>query len=338
MSKDLIVVIEQLPLTLRPHPKQQPQGREWCPVCDSTGQKFLYTVRDWRFGHEGEFSLVECVGCSLVYLNPRPTAEELAAFYPRHYPAHVSVSRRKERGALLRWLRAAALHHALGYPAESGPVARFAGWCLGSLVLRRPYPRFRPGGRLLDVGCGRGDYLLSMRAKGWDVTGIDMSPVAVKQAGRRGLPVYRGRLIDLELPAESFDVVTFCDSFEHHPDPRETLLEAARVLRSGGELLIVFPNFSSPWRRVFGRYWADIAAPRHLYHYTRQTLSRLVESCGFEVEYFHSQPSAEISRSLRIWRSARQQQPAKLPQWARLLDFAFARGHLMLRARRRPTR
>lgn len=310
-----------------------------CPLCGPrVPSQELFRARDWSYPCDEWFGLHRCRGCNLVYVSPRPTAEHLGDYYPAGYPAHVPpVHPRPSQSSSLRWrLRAEALSAALGYPAPQSPrIFKAAGWLFRRRLLRAGYPAWRPQGTILDVGCGRGDFLLSMRQLGWNVLGIDWSPRAIEQTHRNGVPALQGRLSTLDWPSASVDAITFFDSFEHHPDPVETLQAAARLLRRNGSLIIRFPNFNAFWRRIFGACWADIAVPRHLYHYTPATLSRMVTHCGFVVDQAFLLPSAEFSRSLRIWERARGRMDAPLRSWARRLDHAVSFGHGMLRAHRR---
>lgn len=284
--------------------------------------------------------MIVCRRCGLGALEraERPGADP-GWEYPPEYPAHAPPPAGQRPQRVNTWA-AAARALALGYPPPAlGPV-RAAIVRAGAIPLRRwarrrPQPYFRPGGRLLDVGCGRGDFLRGMRSCGWETCGLDPSPRAVAAARAQGLTVAQGTLPEGIWPDGYFAAITFLDSFEHCPDPHATLAAAARLLAAGGELLILFPDFGSIWRRVFGRYWADIAAPRHAYFYTPAVLRRLVGSAGFTVTATCRRPSADISRSLRIWRRAQGHGEAQLWRWAQLLDRLLARGHVLLRARRR---
>lgn len=313
--------------------------RSWCPLCGPhAGKEKVLSARDWIYPCEEWFTLYRCRSCHLVFVSPRPAADHLGDYYPENYPPHVPPPQPPAR-ASHAWqgrLRVAALSASLGYPAP--PASRkfeWAGQMLRSYFLRAGYPAWRPHGMLLDVGCGRGDYLKAMRQLGWNVCGLDLSPRAVEATRRQGIPASQGRLRDLDWPAGSIDVITFLDSFEHHPDPLETLHAAARLLRKDGSLIIRFPNFDAFWRRVFGPCWADIAVPRHLYHYTPATLSRLVQRCGFSVDQVYTLPSSEFSRSIQMWECARGRYGAPLRSWARQLDHFVSFGHCLLRAHRR---
>ena len=320
--------------------------RAVCAICapGGTGRRRLrYRLRDWNFGSEGEFGLQECAGCGLVMLDPRPPAGELWKFYPATYPAHVAEGVGAEAAAPAGWAergKGVARALGLGYPWPGGRVPGWArgGWgrrLAGGVMRRRLLPAYVAGGRVLDVGCGRGDYLRGLRRLGWQVEGLDASARAVRATRAQGIAATQGELMTegAQWPAGSFDVITFLDSFEHHGAPRATLAMARRLLRPGGQLLILAPNFASPWRRLFGAYWADMAAPLHLYHYTPATLGRLVAMTGFVVEGVYGWGDAEIARSLQVWRRGGGGGPASPPVrgWA---DRLLGRGHCLLRARR----
>jgi SAM-dependent methyltransferase len=133
------------------------------------------------------------------------------------------------------------------------------------------------GGRLLDVGTARGDFLAVMRDRGWDVVGIEPA-----EAGNpHGLDIRRGPFPEgCDLPPESFDVVTAWAVFEHLHDPAAAFDVCARVLRPGGTLLVQVPNL----RSVHARWAKQEDVPRHLYFFSEPTLRRFGEQSGLELE------------------------------------------------------
>src|SRR5438045_8341463 len=121
-----------------------------------------------------------------------------------------------------RPLAAAAIYDS-DYYATDNPKGGYANYFLDSDVNRRTFrdriraieQRYGRRGRLLDVGCALGDFLVEARASGWDVEGVEISSYAAQRARERGLRVSAGRLEALELPAASFDVITLYDAIEH---------------------------------------------------------------------------------------------------------------------------
>jgi SAM-dependent methyltransferase len=115
--------------------------------------------------------------------------------------------------------------------------ARFYDWLVG--LTGEP-----AGGQLLDVACGQGKFLAYAHSRGFELTGVDVSDVAVEIAGER-VPeahVVLGAGESLPFEDDSFDVVTCIGSLEHFPDPAAGAAEMARVLRPGGSAVIFVPN------------------------------------------------------------------------------------------------
>ena len=137
-------------------------------------------------------------------------------------------------------------------------------------------------GRLLDVGCGRGDLGAYLIARGWTVTGIEPSANAAEAARARGLDARRGTLDDVELEAGAYDAAVFRHSLEHLTDPVEALRRVREALRPGGLVLISVPNFGCWQRRRFGSRWYHLDLPRHRVHFTQTGLGRALEQAGFE--------------------------------------------------------
>src|SRR2546425_4529790 len=145
--------------------------------------------------------------------------------------------------------------------------------------------RFRREGRLLDVGCGLGLFLLALDPARWERYGLEVMPAAHQEAARRlgADRIVTAELTAAEFPPEHFDVVTFWDALEHLPDPVRALNAAFRLLRPGGLALLRLPNFAGYAARRFRQDWYELAIPYHAYHFTPATLARALEATGFEV-------------------------------------------------------
>jgi 2-polyprenyl-3-methyl-5-hydroxy-6-metoxy-1,4-benzoquinol methylase len=146
--------------------------------------------------------------------------------------------------------------------------------------------RVQPPARLLDVGCGAGQFLFRAQLRGYRVTGIDLDSRAVAFArAELGLDVRVGMLG--ELPSdERFAVIALLGVVEHLPDPTAVLSEAVRCLAPSGELLIGVPNVASlnRWMSRLSRHdWDMFLEPGHLYHYDIRTLRALGQRVGLEL-------------------------------------------------------
>lgn len=230
-----------------------------CNLCSADNTLPFMMMRDRLHWLPGSFSLVQCRKCGLVYMNPRPSADELVAYYPEDYSPH-DTEPDEARSPIVRLNRRYAIDK------RCRMVERF----------------IKPPGRVLDIGCATGTFLDGMRRRGWQPYGVELTTHAAAYARERlGLDVRIGTLHDEPFPAQFFDAVTMWDVLEHVPDPLAELREVRRILKPGGVLVFRIPDASSPERRWFGTYWAGFDSPRHLYVFSPTTVSRLLEKAGF---------------------------------------------------------
>jgi 2-polyprenyl-3-methyl-5-hydroxy-6-metoxy-1,4-benzoquinol methylase len=220
-------------------------------------------------GHPGSFRLVQCRRCGLIYQNPRPV--DMAPYYAGSY---LPFEHRPQRQPL---------EH-----RQTTPETVAVGAAGGYYQLMRQATK-RTSGRLLDVGCATGDFLVVMAAAGWEVAGCDFSTRAVEQARRRVAPyqtphVVHGSLEAAAFPDEAFDIVTLWHSIEHLPDPLGTLQEVQRILRPDGLLVIQTPAWLSLESQLWKGYWSGLDLPRHLYVFSPQTLAATLVRAGFAIE------------------------------------------------------
>ena len=137
-----------------------------------------------------------------------------------------------------------------------------------------------PGGRLLDIGCATGAFLLAAKNRGWNPQGLDVSPGAAQMARDVvGVDVGVGTLESFAFPGAMFDAVTAWEVLEHVPDPKSFLKEINRVLKPGGVVALSTPNWRSPWER---RTKDDNRRPPyHLTYWSAEPITRLLLDSGF---------------------------------------------------------
>lgn len=267
-----------------------------CNLCNSTQYKTYLVRNDLNLFLDGEFQLVKCANCGLVYMNPRPTPDELSSLYPDEYDQYtVAVSDEPSR-----WTY---------FDRRYGLRKR----CRSIL-------RHKRQGRLLDIGCATGDFLDEMRHyPGWEVHGIELSKYASEYArSRLQLTVKTGTLDTVDYPEHSFDVITLWNVLEHLPDPLDTFKKVHRLLKTGGLLVFNTPNLDSLDARIFGPYWIGYELPRHLFIFSRYTLNLLVKKSGFsivETRCLYGSHAAAMS-SVRFWLRAK----ARNAKWRELLE------------------
>jgi SAM-dependent methyltransferase len=149
------------------------------------------------------------------------------------------------------------------------------------------------GRHLLDIGCGQGTFLLLARQHGWNVAGTEMNPDPPR---REGLTVY-SELSELP-PGHRFDCITLWHSLEHLRDPVATIRDVRELLAPAGMLMIAVPDAAGIQASVFGREWLHLDVPRHLFHFDRRALRRLLHTAGFAVERWWNQ---ELEYDLMGW-------------------------------------
>ena len=239
----------------------EPSGA--CAACGATRVAVVETGRDNRYGIPGDYSVVRCQECGLMRTSPRPSEAELLALYESHYTPE------------------AADTPTSGLPVglKRGVLYWIWNWWSGCGAFRNLPAR----GRVLDVGCLRGDMMLELRKRGREVVGLELNPKAAAIAAARGLQVRVATLLTTDLSDESFDTLILSQVLEHTADPLANLCAARRLLRAGGRLILTCPNAGSALRTVFGRHWAGYHLPFHLHHFDPRSLARLLRRAGFRV-------------------------------------------------------
>lgn len=280
-----------------------------CLLCESPGILFYKKLTDKLFGLPGEWDWLRCPACGLVWVNPRPILEEMGKLYEQ-YHTHSSDERRHASSGGLAPLRRVGTQAILAVRYGYKPL-RYSkkAIVLGRLLSMVPSLRDRAGrqvlwlenkpkGRLLEIGSGNGGFLAQMRARDWDVVGVEPDPVAIQLARRRlGLNVFQGSVEDAHFGEDSFEVIVMNNVIEHLGNPLKTLRECARLLRKGGKLVIVTPNINGLGHRVFRRAWRGLEPPRHHYLFSPKTLEMAVQSAGLKIETSRTTATG----SLHIW-------------------------------------
>jgi SAM-dependent methyltransferase len=258
----------------------------------------------------------------LVRTEPQP--DDLAMYYPAE--SYYSYAQVASPTAVAR----ARVRSRYDAEDEASVFERFA----GRIARNRLAPGLPPGppGRILDVGCGSGQALFLLREAGWETFGIEIDASAVKAAHAAGLTGVRiGELPSAGYEQGTFDAVRFWHSLEHVRSPKLQLQEARRVLRPGGSLVIGVPNFSSALARAARDKWFYLDVPRHLWHFTPMTLTRLVKMCGFvDVKLRQVSTSTPLLGTLDYVRGGRERLLAKRMLWFSALPVAVTLDLLRL--------
>lgn len=228
-------------------------------VVEARGKDYLYATSDQ------EFSFVRCTRCGHLYLNPRPTLAAINRIYPPEYSSFSGKFARDN--SVIAWIK------------ERVILRRFG--TLGRLLP----PRFC----LMDIGCGDGRFLLSLRRLFPDseLYALDWkySPSVLEELRRANIHAITGTVETAPLPPGKFDAIVMNQLIEHVWDPRVVIDRCRAALKVGGRLAMETPNPEGYDRRLFkAGAWGSYYWPRHLNLFSRAHLSRLVEEAGMSVE------------------------------------------------------
>jgi SAM-dependent methyltransferase len=274
-------------------PAEQLEAVDRCPLCGSGDRTVLYRDLTDRmfFCAPGMWSLYQCNGCEGAYLDPRPTFESISLAYSSYYTHEPEGESNVNPGAFGRLKRASYNGYLNArYNFNLEPAIYWTRWAVAAVpsirlkrdLMVRHLRLERRGERLLDIGCGNGEFVRVARRLGWDAEGLDPDPVAAAVGGTMGLPITVGCLPKIDYPDASFAVVTMSHSIEHLHDPVASLREIRRILKPGGIVWIATPNLSSAGRKVFGADWVGLDPPRHLVLFTDDSLISTLYRAGFD--------------------------------------------------------
>ena len=255
--------LPSLPMALgHRHMPPRDLDRVACPACGGTLGLPLLEARDRLYRLPGISWIACCETCGLGVTLPVIEAKRLSSLYPDAYGAYDQLP-----GGVLG-LVSRLTHRVLAWQAlHTAPLSQLAA---------------SPPGRLLDVGCGRGDLGSWLVARGWSVVGVEPSAEACSVARQRGIDARTGTLAEIEPEPHAYDVVVFRHSLEHVANPVEDLRRARAALRDGGIAIVTLPNFGCWQRSCFGSRWLHLDVPRHRVHFDARSLRAALMRAGFE--------------------------------------------------------
>ena len=226
-----------------------------CPICRSTSYPLLFTAKDYTSTGES-FSIVKCVGCGFVFTNPRPDQISIGRYYQsKKYISHSGGSQSLLDRAYIFARRITVR------------------WKL------RIISKYRSKGNALDYGCGTGEFLMKLQSNRWVVTGVEPSVEAREKAfNLLQIPIYP----TLEnIHNSKFDIITLWHVLEHVHDLEKILTSLHSLLNDDGIIFIAVPNHESQDATEYKAYWAGYDVPRHLWHFSKNTMKRLLDISGF---------------------------------------------------------
>lgn len=238
-----------------------------CPVCERSEVEKWLEAPDRFHGRQELYQLERCRSCGLVWLKNAPSPHEMGAHYGEDYDRAIAAGGQDPN----HWSER-----------------------------RDTLFKYKNGGSLLDLGCSAGGFLRSVKGPSWNLYGIEMShEVAERAEATTGAKVFVGDILAAPFAANTFDAITCFHVFEHLYEPREVLTKVAKWLKPGGVFFTMMPNIDSAGAHIFKSYWYALELPRHLYHFSPDSLRHLAHSAGLQELSITTHREVFIEHSVR---------------------------------------
>lgn len=233
-----------------------------CPLGCAKDDREILRGFDRINGISGEFTVVRCNHCELMRTNPRPTPETIGAYYPSDYGPYLGTIARSNTATPSRLASSAK---------------KFIDFRCDTI------PDLKPG-YALEFGCASGSYLQKLGAAGWTAVGIEFAPSAADRARGLGFEVHVGAIETVSLPPSKFGLVVAWMVLEHLHQPVTVLKCLHAATTKDAWLAISVPNCASPSFSKFLGNWFPLQLPNHLFHFTPDSLRKILDAGGWEIK------------------------------------------------------
>jgi 2-polyprenyl-3-methyl-5-hydroxy-6-metoxy-1,4-benzoquinol methylase len=227
-----------------------------CPVCNSAAIQPALTAEDFTVSHE-RFAIWHCNDCTARFTQDVPEQDTIGPYYK----SDTYISHSDTKKGLVN-----SLYHKVRKR---------------TLVSKRKLITQQTGkakGAILDIGCGTGAFLNEMKQSGWSITGLEPDATAREKANElyNIVPQESGKLF--ELPPQTYDAITMWHVLEHVHELQAYIQQVEKLLALDGKLFIAVPNYTSYDARLYKEFWAAYDVPRHLYHFSPQSIENLLST------------------------------------------------------------
>ena len=235
-----------------------------CPVCKSELIQEQLTAKDYTVS-QNVFSIWRCNACTVRFTQDVPEQDAIGAYYASdNYISHSDTKK-----GIINSLYHLVRKRTLG--AKRRLVINETG------ILK---------GQILDIGCGTGAFLDTMKEANWNINGLEPDAVARNKAAElyNIHPQEPGKLF--ELNKGSYNAITMWHVLEHVHELHAYIKQITALLAPNGKLFIAVPNYTSKDAAIYAAHWAAYDVPRHLYHFSPQSMEKLLSMHGLKLTAF----------------------------------------------------
>ena len=225
-----------------------------CIVCNSKNKRLLLLSSDSDGLYNNNFEIRKCNECGFVWTSPQPDEKEMQkSYFSRYYVENIPYI-----------------------------TSFFSKVFINGRI--KKIETFKSSGRILDFGCGDGEFLQRLDKRKWEAIGTDFSESALKRIKSKKINF---RFIKCEVNklnlGDNFDVISLWGVFEHISSPHKVLKSFRKMLKKDGLLFLCIPNIESYEAKLSGRKWFHLDPPRHLFHYSPNTIKKLLEMENYNI-------------------------------------------------------
>lgn len=233
-----------------------------CPSCGSQKIEQYTTIKDHSVSGK-VFGIYKCLHCSLQFTQHAPAQDSISKYYQSaDYVSHTDT-----KEGLINKLYHLVRTFTLGNKRKM--ISRFTG---------------RKTGKILDIGCGTGAFLNEMKQHGWQTEGLEPDNTAIEKANSLYGIFAKSPDELFKLDASSYNAVTMWHVLEHVHQLQEYIAQLKKIIKDDGVIFIAVPNYTSFDASHYKENWAAYDVPRHLYHFSPESMKVLIEKHGLNIK------------------------------------------------------
>lgn len=229
-----------------------------CPICGNKEFKPHLTCGDYSISKE-TFNILQCLKCTFTLTSPRPDTEEIG----KYYQSDIYISHHANKGGIIPWIYRTIRD--IQFVNKTNIIKKHTAGKIS----------------ILDIGCGTGTFLDYCKKLNWCGVGVEPDQDARESSKEKDITVYD--LAFLNNSDEKYNVITMWHVLEHVHDLDGRMKQLSRLIKDNGIVIIAVPNYKAYDSNIYKSFWAAYDLPRHLSHFSIDTISTLFHNNEFKL-------------------------------------------------------